>query len=75
MISNELRTGEERPSLDQCIPVWQAYNSEVHSEEHNHHEKHVAMDNSHTHTPSSDISTLYMDLYKRALKLVCISDT
>ena len=48
MISNELHTGEERPSLDQFIPAWQAYNSEIYSEEHNRHEQHKALDNSPT---------------------------
>ena len=48
MISNDLHTGEEEPFLDQCIPVWRAYNSEIHSEEHNRHEQHEALDNSHT---------------------------
>ena len=49
MISNELHTGEKRPSLDQCIPVWRAYNSEIYSEEHSRHEQHEALDNSHTY--------------------------
>ena len=52
MISNELHTGEERPSPDQCIPVWRAYNSEIHSEEHNRHE-HEVLDNRHTYRKCS----------------------
>ena len=52
VISNELYTGEEIPSLDQCIPVWRAYNSEIHSKEHNRHE-HGALDNIHTYRKCS----------------------
>ena len=48
MISNELHAGEGGPSMDQCIPVWQAYNSEIHSEEHKRNEQHEALVNSHT---------------------------
>ena len=66
MISNELHTGEERPSLDQFIPAWQANNSEIHSEE-----QHKALDNSHTlpilNAPAHEwatLSTVLQNVYR-----------
>ena len=81
MISNKLHTGEEGPSLDQCIPVWRAYNSEIHSEEHNHHEQHKALDNRYTlpivNAPAHEwatMATVLENMYRLNI-ITCPDDT